>query len=85
MLGRPILTRFSDTIAEDKLKDAVKMVILLHKSRRIYFPAAKLKHHSYLCGFLQYITTMLIAAEKLTMIYPCNTDLLYFRIILHDI
>ena len=51
----------------------------------MYYPAAKSFHHSYQGGLLQHITTMLLAAEKLTTLYPCNTDLLYTGIILHDI
>ncbi|OLN27159.1 OB-fold nucleic acid binding domain-containing protein [Desulfosporosinus metallidurans] len=80
-----ILIRFSEAIANDKLKVAVKTVIQQHKSRLMYYPAAKSFHHSYQGGLLQHITTMLLAAEKLTIVYPCNTDLLYAGIILHDI
>ncbi|WP_139024120.1 TraI domain-containing protein [Desulfosporosinus sp. OT] len=69
----------------DKLKVAVQTVIQKNKGRLMYYPAAKSNHHSYLGGLLQHITTMLLAAEKLTTIYPCNTDLLYSGIILHDI
>ncbi|HBV85354.1 MAG TPA: CMP-binding protein [Desulfosporosinus sp.] len=80
-----ILIRFMDSIANDKIKVAVKAVIHQHKSTLMYYPAAKSNHHSYQGGLLQHITTMLLAAEKLTTVYACNTDLLYAGIILHDI
>ncbi|HZK83839.1 MAG TPA: HD domain-containing protein [Desulfosporosinus sp.] len=80
-----ILIRFVEAIANDKLKVAVKAVIQEHKGSLMYYPAAKSFHHSYQGGLLQHITTMLLAAEKLTTVYPCNTDLLYAGIILHDI
>ncbi|MDR3543303.1 MAG: OB-fold nucleic acid binding domain-containing protein [Desulfosporosinus sp.] len=80
-----ILIRFIEAIANDKLKVAVNTVIQQHKGRLMFYPAAKSNHHSYQGGLLQHITTMLLAAEKLTTVYSCNTDLLYSGIILHDI
>jgi 3'-5' exoribonuclease len=80
-----ILIRFLEAITNDKLKIAVNDVIQQHKGRLMHYPAAKSNHHSYQGGLLQHITTMLLAAEKLTTVYSCNTDLLYSGIILHDI
>jgi len=81
----PILASFIEAIVNEKLKVAVNDVIQQHKTKFMYYPAAKSNHHSYQGGLLQHITTMLLAAKKLTTIYSCNTDLLYSGIILHDI
>lgn len=80
-----VVTRFAEAITDERIKAAVQSVLSKHKARLLYFPAAKSYHHSYLGGLLQHISTMLLAAEKLTNVYPCNTDLLYAGIILHDI
>lgn len=80
-----VLSRFIETITDEKLKTAVRTVIQKYKDRLLYYPAAKAYHHSYQGGLLHHITTMLLAAEKLTSVYSLDTDLLYTGIILHDI
>jgi 3'-5' exoribonuclease len=80
-----ILTRFAESITDKQIHSAVAQVLQKYKNRLMYYPAAKSYHHSYQCGLLQHITTMLIAGEKLSTVYSCNTDLLYAGIILHDI
>lgn len=80
-----ILTRFIDAIKDEKLKTAVAAIVQKHKAKLMHYPAAKTNHHSYHGGLLQHITTMLLAAEKLSALYEVNTDLLYAGIILHDI
>ena len=79
------LMRFADAISNNKLKVAIKKVLEQHKSKLMYYPGAKTFHHSYKCGLLEHITTMLLSGEKLAPIYLCNTDILYAGIILHDI
>ncbi|KLU63095.1 3'-5' exoribonuclease YhaM [Peptococcaceae bacterium CEB3] len=81
----PIVSGFAEAIRDEQFHAAVAAVLQKYKDRLLYYPAAKTYHHSYMGGLLQHISTMLLAAEKLTSVYPCNTDLLYAGIILHDI
>lgn len=77
--------RFAEAIADEQLHAAVQTVLQKYHDSLLTHPAAKTYHHSYKSGLLQHISTMLLAAEKITSVYPCNTDLLYAGIILHDI
>ncbi|CAA7603311.1 HD domain protein [Acididesulfobacillus acetoxydans] len=79
------VSRFANAIRDEQLHAAIQMVLQKYKDPLLSHPAAKTYHHSYQGGLLQHISTMLLAAEKLTTVYPCNTDLLYAGIILHDI
>lgn len=79
------LTRFSESISDKIFHAVVDSFLKKYKDKLMYYPAAKSYHHSHQAELLLHITTMLLAAEKLTTIYPCNTDLLYTGIILHDI
>lgn len=76
---------FAEDITDNQLQAAALHILKKYKDQFLYYPAAKSFHHSYKGGLLQHITTMLQAAEKLTSVYPCNTDLLYTGIIVHDI
>ncbi|HVJ49229.1 3'-5' exoribonuclease YhaM family protein [Desulfitobacterium sp.] len=77
--------RFAEGITDKQLQAAALHILQKYKEQLLYYPAAKSYHHSYKGGLLQHISTMLLAAAKLTTIYSCNTDLLYAGIIVHDI
>src|SRR5690606_5686336 len=60
-------------------------IIDKYQDKLMIYPAAKQNHHATVGGLLHHITTMLRAAEGLSLVYPVKTDYLYAGIILHDI
>ena len=80
-----VIEAFIEKIKDKRIRDIVEIIINDNKEKLMYYPAAKKNHHAVRCGLLYHISTMLKTAEKLSEVYPVNTDFLYAGVILHDI
>ncbi|HOD94017.1 MAG TPA: 3'-5' exonuclease [Clostridia bacterium] len=77
---------YMDYIKDEELKKLCVMVYDQYEKQIMYYPAAKVLHHSVRGGFLYHITTMLDIAKGLSYVYNnINTDFLYAGILLHDV
>ena len=78
--------KYMDYIKDEELKKLCVMVYDQYEKQIMYYPAAKVLHHSVRGGFLYHITTMLDIAKGLSYVYNnINTDFLYAGILLHDV
>ena len=77
---------YIENIKDEQLRRLCYMVYRQYEEQLMYYPAAKVLHHSVRGGFLYHITTMLDVAKALSAVYKeINTDILYTGILLHDI
>ena len=80
------IREYISKIENGDLKKLVESIYEEYKEKLIYYPAAKSLHHAVRSGYLYHITTMLAAAEKISLIYESiDTDLLYTGVLLHDV
>jgi len=80
------LVETADSIGDDDFRQVALTLLEREKTRLLYYPAAKMNHHSIHGGLLYHIKRMLMLSEKLCEIYTSlSRDLLLTGVIIHDI
>ena len=73
-------------IEDQDIHQVVRMALEEKKEKLMFYPAAKRNHHAIRSGLLYHVLTMLKLGDQISKVYPAvNTDLLFARIILHDL
>lgn len=72
--------------SDDDFKQVVFAILAKYRDRLIYWPAAKMMHHSVNGGLLMHTLSMLRIAQAVAGVYSfVNYDLLCAGVILHDV
>ncbi|NLU32527.1 MAG: HD domain-containing protein [Clostridiaceae bacterium] len=76
---------YTARIRSPEIRNIVMYILDKKEEKLMYWPAAKLLHHSVRSGLLYHMVRMLKCAEALSGVYGgINTDLLFAGVIIHD-